>query len=64
MLAEFHKDKWGALSRVSLPRPLGYTGDDTALDVRVTDADRAWWTETKRKLLADPSATIKLGFNN
>jgi hypothetical protein len=63
MLAEFHKDKWESLGRVSLPRPLGYTGDDTALDLRVKAEDVAWWGETKRKLLADPGATIKLGFS-
>jgi hypothetical protein len=60
MLAEFHKDNWGALNRIALPRPLGFTGDDTALDLRIKPEDVAWWGETKRKLLADPGATIKL----
>jgi hypothetical protein len=64
MLAEFHRDNWSPLNRIALPRPLGYTGDDTALDVRVKAEDVAWWAETRRKLLADPSANIKLGFNS
>jgi hypothetical protein len=53
-------DAWGALGRVSLPRPLGYAGDDTALDLRIKPEDTQWWAETRRRLLADPSTSIKL----
>jgi hypothetical protein len=60
MLAEFHRDNWGALNRTSLPRPLGYAGDDAALDLRIKPEDTQWWAETKRKLLADPAANIKI----
>jgi hypothetical protein len=59
-LAEFHKDNWGALNRIALPRPLGYAGDDTALDLRIKPEDVAWWAETRRRLLIDPSASIKV----
>jgi hypothetical protein len=64
MLAEFHKDNWSPLNRIALPRPLGFAGDDTALDLRIKPEDTQWWADTKRKLLADPSANIKLGFNS
>jgi len=57
-------DNWGALGRVSLPRPLGYAGDDVALDLRVDPEDVAWWKSTRAKLLADPNTTIKFDFNS
>jgi hypothetical protein len=53
-------DNWGALGRVSLPRPLGFAGEDTALDLRIKPEDERWWKEPRAKLLLDPDANIKI----
>jgi hypothetical protein len=61
MLSEL-RDGWGNLNRIALPHPPACKTPDHKLDLKVEDADRQWWKESKAALLKNPDAKISLAF--